>query len=218
MKRLLLVVLLLCQIELANAKSGRSKGTAPGPVSKTAQGNIFEGRSQPLDPYSRVAIDITLPMHGQDPDEGLREEAVSDGISKCSRVFTYCKVIESTFRRERSNHDNSVYGVILVRGNNRAPEPVEFNGSLGNSMLTQSTPLPPKGSICIFVPHSPSWIDFLDDRDSIYYEMYIYYADTGKKSKSYIDPFYRELSEVPGIFSNYKEKGLCESFRIEEAD
>lgn len=217
MKRFLLVVLLLCQVELASAKNGRSTRAHPVPAPKTAQDVLFEGRSQSLDQASKNAIDITLPMYGKDPDEGLKEEATSDGIAKCVRVYTYCKVLDSTFRRVGNNHDGSVYGVILVRGNNKAPEPEDSDSSSGNSRINPSTSLPPRGSICIFVPHSASWIGFLDNSDTIA-EIYIYYADTGKKSKSIMDPYSHELDEVPGIFLNYNKKGLCESFRIEAAD
>lgn len=218
MKRFLLVVLLLCQVELASAKSGRSTAAHPVPVPKTAQDILFEGRSQSLDQASKNAIDITLPMYGKDPDEGLKEEAASDGISKCVRVYTYCKVLDTTFRRVGNNYDGSVYGVILVRGNNNAPEPGESNVSSGNSKINPSELVPPKGSICIFVPHSPGWFDFLDSSDKVYYEIYVYYADTGRKSKSSFDPKYRKLDEVAEIFLNYRDKGVCETYRIEDAE
>jgi hypothetical protein len=207
MKSLLLTILLLSQIEIAQARKYRPEKPKSDSSEATVANNIFEGRSGTLDQSSKNAIDITLPMYGQDPDKGLKEEAASDGIGKCIRSYRYCKVLDNTFRRMSDYNDGSVYGLVLVRGNNNAPEPDTANAP--------SPTAPANTAICIVIPHK-FWT-FLGGNYT-WYGVSIYYPDTKTKSAEFdADPRGHvgiSWDEMMGHISDLKEKGVCGSYRI----
>lgn len=98
-----------------NQTEASNKNLDVAQISSQSRRDSFEGQSELLDAASAVALAIVPGTPDFDID--LKKQAKSDGIRKCSRVYTYCNEVDGTYQTHTTS-GGSLYGTIILRGNN----------------------------------------------------------------------------------------------------
>lgn len=215
MKKLCFILVSLSLIQTAHGFKSRNAKNGAKPNEENSPANyVFEGRTATYNQSSKVAIDVVLPMNDEDPDKGYIEEAGNNGKTKCYKTFRYCRVLKDTYQRI-GLPDGSMYGSVLVRGNNSTPEP-EPEQKPTESISKQDSSSRP---ICIVVPHH-FWT--MLGGSFTWYGYSIYYPDTQTKSDE-LDLDSRghvgiSSGDAQRLIQEKINKGECDSYRFGSAE